>query len=164
MEGRMRDFLLATAMGVLVALGAPVAAAAAPIDQATGSAKNTHGDQMNISAEGVLSDARGRVTLDYSSVFGPQRVKGDVTCVNVVGNRAAVEGRLSEQLRASPGFDYFFLLLEDNGNGKHDPPDKFLQGVTDFVVTSDCGMSIFDSLDTYPVTHGNIELKNRTSP
>ena len=159
MRNRYLTMLVAA---LLLGAGAPAGTVAAPTDQATGSAKNARGDDMNVSAHGVLTDARGHVTLYFGSVGF--RTKGDVNCLNVVGNRAAVSGTLNETLPGFPSFTDFILLLEDNGSGRKDPPDRFVQIISNGPSDNECGLTEFDAFALSPVVQGNIELKNRVGP
>jgi hypothetical protein len=75
-----------------------------------------------------LKRAAGTVTgeFEFFSRSGNLRVHGDVICLQIVGNRAWMGGRIrhsSDPTRARAGTESFWRLA-DNGEGRGAPPDQ----------------------------------------
>jgi hypothetical protein len=72
-------------------------------------------------------DARGRFSVNHEGFYA---VRGEVTCLSVVGNRATVGGEITQAQGELEGFEGFGILIivEDNGEGD-EPNDGVISSV-----------------------------------
>jgi hypothetical protein len=133
---------LRTLLGLLVLVGMMTAAprvgsAASPFDSAEGSVKVTNDvfecvQHINFSAHSGPSgeDPKGQVhlTVDCTLLGGTFKVKGDVTCLNVVGSVASIIAELDEPVGSNT---HITLLVMDNGKPQQGlSPDQVFFGLT----------------------------------
>ena len=82
--------------------------------------------EFEFEARGTPARASGR--FRYTSLLS---LTGDVKCLAVKGNRAAISGKLR---RPTPTGQYFLLVVEDNGPAQDPPVDTiFLEATEDLV-------------------------------
>jgi hypothetical protein len=147
MAGLVASFSLVTASAV-----------AAPEDHVSGSGKTENGTHFNGTAHGTPLAARGQFHIEFGP-FGKR--KFNIDCLMVDGNRAAASGPFVDQ-PGPVGADRGVVLVEDNGSGKKDPPDRVLAALT-FPGQNepDCGFYRFFSIGTVPLSQGNFVVKDR---
>jgi hypothetical protein len=117
---------------ILVVLVAVIGISAWPTDVGAGphtvrgAGKDHARDAFSFRAEGTPSQATGRLRIDPGS---SPRIEGTVDCLAVRGRRAALTGRLTPPVA---GFEFFRLMVEDNGPTERRPRDKYDFGASDF--------------------------------
>jgi hypothetical protein len=108
---RKRQLALGSVVALAVVATAGSVATAAQDPQVTGAAKFAVPDaQVRISAHG--NPARGHFFLQQGSLT----LEGSVTCINVVGNRAAVGGVITQSSDPSLVGRGYVHHVEDNGS------------------------------------------------
>jgi hypothetical protein len=125
-QGRARKLCLAAAAAIaLVAFPATAGAAAPDLTSGTGITKlefpfGNVSQKVHVNAQSYDgADPRGNFFVDQEVTFDPRftfRIRGDVTCHRVDGNRAVVAGRLDEPFVLPFGtFQGLLIFVEDNG-------------------------------------------------
>jgi hypothetical protein len=128
-------------------------------DFAVGEGKFSKGqpaDQFNIAAHGSPTDAKGHVRFNST---GFAEARGEVDCLFVTGNKAAIAGTFDEPLDGQ--FPYFIVAVQDNGEPGGGVPDQaVLAPINAHPGTVDCGFAATIELTT-PIVQGNIVVKDR---
>lgn len=172
---RAARYGIVSACAVAMLIVASVAVAAPPGDRvrAQGSVDNGNGtvDSFSVHAtSGPLGEnPRGQVFVDAVFISrkngvttGNGTVLGDVRdgCVVVVGNRAAVLGKLRQPLTLNgPGtVEYVGVTLEDNGEGQLAPDRGEVFFLRAQFKDAFCTTGFFLSLATRPLADGYVEV------
>ena len=145
--------VLIPALAGLALLAPPVSAAG---DFATGGGKVGDFAQFEFSAH---RSAKGKVSGSGSfKVPGSDRVRFDVECLEVDGNRATLGGPPREDFF---GAQFVIFDVEDNGPPSGPTPDRISPRFSGVPATNNCTTFAFvDPL--FDVTQGNIVVKDRT--
>jgi hypothetical protein len=157
-----RAIALAVTVG---ALACAPAASAAPQDTVAGSGLFPGATHLNINGHGTLTDARGQANFKFTEDL---RRKGEVDCINAIGNRAAVAGTFDEPITTSGGitFTRFIILIEDaaNGNSKKDPVRDGMLTIFDIQTQAqpDCGFSAFSRFNLPRIEQGNLTVHDKS--
>jgi hypothetical protein len=94
-----------------------------------------------------------------------REMHGTVTCFRIAGNTAFVAGIVDRVVSYAPGQENlvpgagFHLVVTDNGNGAHDPPDQGSNARFGLPATSQafCDQGVPFNLED--IQHGNIEVR-----
>ena len=107
-------------------------------------------------------DARGG--MHYASSGNGAEVpafqaEATVECLVVVGNRAAMAGRITNSQNLSNPFDMLFFVVEDNGNPA-DGVDRFIGGFDFSQNLTGCQSLALTQQLLFPVDNGNITVRD----
>ena len=105
--------------------------------------------EFEFEARGTPKQATGRVR--FPSVLTPSLV-GDVTCLAVEGNRAAISGKLRQ---STVNGRYFLIVVEDNGPAQTPPLDAILVRAAPDPIR--CARALDESV--WPIDEGNIRVR-----
>jgi hypothetical protein len=103
-------------------------------------------------------DARGHMKARHNPAFEDFTfdIEGEVTCLRVVGNRAAIGGRLTKSIVNGepffPNLEGFLFYVEDNGNKKANPDRISFQ----FLIAAPPVTCPNPGTTQFPMTQGNI--------
>ena len=150
--------IFATLAFALLLLNSPLTASAAAGDAVSGTGIFFLGDQrmsFTVSAHSgpAGEDAQGELHFRVGAFAD---ATADVTCLRVTGNRAIVAGKVRQGTTLVPGYDYLYLIVQDNGEPiGGEPVDK--AGVLIATADFDCGfLDVINTLD-----NGNITVEDR---
>ena len=107
----------------------------------------------------VSGEFEERVILASTSEFIRQ-THGTVTCFQIVGNLARIGGVVDHATdpRFLPGTE-FRLIVEDNGNGASDPPDRGSNARFGVPGSAQAFCNAGTAFNLEDVQHGNIEVR-----
>lgn len=157
--------VLALTMAAAGIAGASHGSGAGPRDFAVGAAKNTFAtgtpNHLMVSAHGAAAAVTGHVRAK-GDLAGEFKLEGEVTCLRVEGNRAALKYRFKHATGSAAPFEGggVQVFIEDNGNPRNgqavdrnafDPPQP--AGVFD-LTAAQCGDPTLRA-DYDPVDSGN---------
>jgi hypothetical protein len=89
-----------------------------------------------------------------------RQTHGTVTCFQIVGNAARIGGVVDQATdpRFLPGTE-FRLVVEDNGTGASDPPDRGSNARFGFPGTAEAFCNAGTAFNIEDIQHGNIEVR-----
>lgn len=152
----MRRLALTLGVAAALVLGVGTAVTSASEPFVSGSGEVANGTKFNGTGHGTPLSAKGNFWIEYNT-----RYKIDVDCVNIQGNRAALEGNFVD----GPGPNNAArgaVFIEDNGNGPNSPPDRVFSAEV-FARQGrepDCGFYRWSILAGEPVTKGNFVIND----
>ncbi len=125
----MKALRLACTSAVFLALVLPVSAQAQVVERATGSGHVLQAGQLRTFSFSAIKRADGSVT---GNILVISRAAGivahhKVKCLNVIGNTATMSGTITRTRHTLPEVlegRTFRVTVQDNGEGRNDPPDQ----------------------------------------
>jgi len=159
---RTLRLVLVLALGLMLVPGA--ATAASPRDKVVGSGRVAGlagaADAFNVSARSRAdgTNARGQMH-QFRVVFTPGgKGKGNVVCMVVDGNRAAVIVEFKGRQPYGPNLPFGALYVEDNGGPNSATPDRAIALGSP---GTDCaGVLAFYGAVAQPLLQGNIKVRD----
>jgi hypothetical protein len=158
----MKKLILALTLLLALAVGTGVANATPPNDFAVGGGKHTDPANPNVAIQFAFSaqsgplgeDPKGQIQLDFDG----NKVKAEVICLVVQGNRAIITA-VSDEL---PG-GIVVTEAVDNGEPSDGTPDLLRNSFVEAIVPDPDNPGCFlPTLPPVPVTQGNIVVHDAT--
>ena len=106
---------------------------------------------LELEARGKTNGARGEV--EYRNSAG-ERFRGKVTGYFQEGNKAYIVGEVTRS--NIPTYKYFYVAVQDNGQGRHAPADKVLRVLAG---SNSYAADTTQATGSYDVTRGNIKIR-----